>query len=503
MIFFNKETLRDKIYACWVGKNIGGTMGTPYEGTRELLDIQGFATEAGTVLPNDDLDLQLVWLRAMDEVGPENVNEQVLGEYWLEYVGPAWNEYGIGKSNMREGLLPPLSGEVYNDEWKHSNGAWIRTEIWASLFPGMPERAIRYAFYDACVDHGYNEGTYAAIFVAAMESAAYIYNDLNTLLNIGLSKIPADCRISKAVRLVMEEHARGTDWKVVRNMLVEQSADIGWFQAPANVAYVVLGLLYGNCDFKKSMILALNCGDDTDCTGATLGSILGIMYGTAGLPADWRVHIGDAVVTKCNLQGHGNWPATNAELTDYIMTLLPSTTRKPHINPYYSPFHGNTHYAYGTPKGCRPEHAVCIGDKEDFSEITPEDYVGDHFVQDMFNRSHYSFHQAGIYCDVWVELDNKPEIQPLGTVSGSVTVKTLRMSTAKHFRLRWFLPEGWTASGKTNLSAGYPWSEYTENATVEFTITAGEKVEPNNRLVLEVSSVQRPTCVYVPVMLLG
>ena len=166
MIRFSRETLRDKIYACWVGKNIGGTMGTPYEGTKDIQDIQGFVTEPGVVLPNDDLDLQLVWLRAVDEQGIENVNEQVLGEYWVTYIGPSWNEYGKGKSNMREGLVPPLSGEVYNDNWKHSNGAWIRTEIWASLFPGLPERAVRYAFYDACVDHGFNEGSYAAIFVA-------------------------------------------------------------------------------------------------------------------------------------------------------------------------------------------------------------------------------------------------------------------------------------------------------------------------------------------------
>ena len=36
MIGFNYEGLKDRIYACWIGKNIGGTMGTPYEGTREV-----------------------------------------------------------------------------------------------------------------------------------------------------------------------------------------------------------------------------------------------------------------------------------------------------------------------------------------------------------------------------------------------------------------------------------------------------------------------------------
>ena len=70
MITLNRAALRDKIYACWIGKNIGGTMGTPYEGRREINDIQGFVTKPGEVLPNDDLDLQMIWLRVIEEDGP-------------------------------------------------------------------------------------------------------------------------------------------------------------------------------------------------------------------------------------------------------------------------------------------------------------------------------------------------------------------------------------------------------------------------------------------------
>ena len=62
----NRAKYLDKCYACWVGKNIGGTMGTPYEGIRKTHDIEGFSTEPNVVLPNDDLDLQLVWLRAVE-----------------------------------------------------------------------------------------------------------------------------------------------------------------------------------------------------------------------------------------------------------------------------------------------------------------------------------------------------------------------------------------------------------------------------------------------------
>ena len=102
----NKEVIRDKILACWTGKNIGGTMGAPYEGNRDILDVKGFATEKGIALPNDDLDLQLVWLGAIEEYGPYNITPSVLSEYWIRCIPPFWNEYGTGKANIKSGILP-------------------------------------------------------------------------------------------------------------------------------------------------------------------------------------------------------------------------------------------------------------------------------------------------------------------------------------------------------------------------------------------------------------
>ena len=91
MIYLNRETLRDKLYACWIGKNIGGTMGTPYEGAQQLNHITGFNSPKGEPLPNDDLDLQLVWLVTAEKYGMEAINERLLGDQWLHYITPHWN----------------------------------------------------------------------------------------------------------------------------------------------------------------------------------------------------------------------------------------------------------------------------------------------------------------------------------------------------------------------------------------------------------------------------
>ena len=153
----NEAEFRDRVYACWLGKNIGGTLGMPFEGKTDVNNITFYTKiKEGEPAANDDLDLQILWLKAMEE-NNLNVDAYTLGEYWLKYVPVNWNEYGVGKVNMRLGIMPPLSGEYNNAKWKTSNGAWIRSEIWACLAPGNPMLAAQFAWNDACVDHGCTE----------------------------------------------------------------------------------------------------------------------------------------------------------------------------------------------------------------------------------------------------------------------------------------------------------------------------------------------------------
>ncbi len=330
----NFKEYKDKVYACWLGKNMGGTMGAPYEGKREILNVKGFATKKGEALPNDDLDLQLVWLHAVEFEGPRNITSEVLGEYWLSFITGYWNEYGIARRNMEKGVMPPLCGDLQNP-WKHSNGAWIRTEIWATLAPAYPDLAVRFALEDAKVDHGFGEGSYSAAFVAALQSAAFVVSDLRKLIEIGLAKIPSDCRTAKTVKLAIECYDGKKTWLEARNTIQKENADIGdgWFQAPSNIGYVVIGLLYGEGDFKKSMLTALNCGDDTDCTAGTVGAIFGLMYGTSGIPKDWREYIGDDIVTG-TINACLSFPRvkTCSELTEKVASLAPSVLRFNRMN---------------------------------------------------------------------------------------------------------------------------------------------------------------------------
>lgn len=489
----NFNVYKDKVNACWVGKNIGGTMGTPYEGKRELLDIQGFVTKPGEVLPNDDLDLQMVWLYALEHSGPYAINAAVLGEYWLSFITPHWNEYGLGKINMRRGLAAPMSGD-YENNWKDSNGAWIRTEIWASVAPGAPEAAARYAMEDAKVDHGAGEGTYAAAFVGAMQSAAFVLNDIRACIELGLSVIPAESRVAQSVRFVMDAYDQGKTPVDTRNAILKLNADIGdgWFEAPSNVAYVVLGLLFGEGDFKRSMILAINCGDDTDCTGATVGATLGILGGTAAIPNDWREHLGDDIITISIARGDRarRLPNTCQELTDRVVKLAAATLL------------ANESDVELTVTG---ENEI----PEDAQAAMMQNIRDNKKLQSSLRclKPYSLFFECPMY-EAIVNLAAAPDIKPLGECRIHIDFvnKVMEHENAPiNLSLRWILPEGFQVTeGRGALRIAHNSSHSKDHCVgADFVITAGETVQPANRLVLEVVADGRPTILYIPITLLG
>ncbi|MBR2650495.1 MAG: ADP-ribosylglycohydrolase family protein [Clostridia bacterium] len=493
----NFETYCDKVKACWIGKNIGGTMGAPYEGRRQLLDVKGFATSPGEPLPNDDLDLQLVWLMALENVGLKNINAATLGEFWLSYIVPYWNEYGIGKINMQRGLLPPLSGDHDND-WSSSNGAWIRTEIWACTAPALPEVAVKNACEDAKVDHGAGEGTYAAAFVAAMQSCAFVLDDLYQCIEMGLLSIPESSRVAKSVKHVIECYREGKSWQEARNTVLEMNADIGngWFEAPSNVAYAVIGLVYGEGDFKKSMLTAINCGDDTDCTAATVGATLGILGGTASIPTDWSEYIGDKIITVSLLRaGIGvHFPKTCSELTKRVIDVVPAVLSA-HNTEYE--FRGSvwTHTKFGDTS----ENGNVVDElqKRIKKWVVP--------MTHSLRRNLMHFEEKFLSADVVLsEVDIIPgsEVNVEVDVSYNIPYDIRQCAIS----MRWILPEGFTVTGKQNAMIKRRWEAEghgTGHTVLNYTIKAPEAVAPTNRMILEITTPARPTALYASFVLLG
>ena len=310
----------DKVYACWLGKNCGGTLGTPLErayGQEEMFDVWWYPQLKEGGMPNDDLEIQLIWLKALKERGPD-IRARDLAEYWLDCIQYNFDEYGLHKTNLRLGLLPPVSG-YYNNWFKHCMGCPIRSEIWACIAPGRPDIAVRYAYEDAIVDHAGGESVYGEMFNAAVESAAFVIDDRDKLLEIGLSYIPEDSQTALAIRSAIEAYNKGMDWKEARNYVLHECYSPIAQYSPVNLGFQTIGWLYGE-NFGDAICKAVNCGYDTDCTGATLGSILGIMYGTKGIPKEWAAPLSDKITTNASWGG-----ITNLEVPENLDELTRQT----------------------------------------------------------------------------------------------------------------------------------------------------------------------------------
>lgn len=277
------DVYADKVRGCFLGKTVIGTLGAPYEGTKMPMDLVFQEKMIDTMLPNDDLDLQVLWLDTVEKYGPDFTPVQ-LQQAFAENCDYSPGEYAVMRKNYRKGIYPPYSGMFCNDFYREGMGCPIRSEIWACLAPGEPETAAALASRDGILDHS-GESVYAERFFAAMEAEAFFESDFSALIAAGLSVIPETCRFRTLVQDVVAFcKARGEIRAVLADILFRYGHPdcTNLFQ---NMGITLAALLLGETDMIRTGMAALNCGFDTDCTCASAGALLGILHGERKLKA--------------------------------------------------------------------------------------------------------------------------------------------------------------------------------------------------------------------------
>lgn len=501
----NQEEYKDKVLGCWLGKNIGGTVGAPYEWKRQTNEIAFYTQKNmnGEAMPNDDLDIQLLWLCALEERGVV-INAQTLAEYWCTYVTPHWAEYGAAKLNMRSGILPPLSGWNANP-FRHSCGSYIRSEIWACIAPGQPARAAEFAYEDAILDHGNGEGVYAEVFMATLESAAFLISDPRELIKIGLSYIPADCGVAAAVATTLQCIDDGMDWRQTRDEILRlhrgsadwlyvapedeakgfrQSEKGAGYDVPSNIAITLAGLLYGGEDFGAVQCTCVNMGEDTDCTAATAGSVWGIIHGAQKIPQKWIDPIGRGIKTVClNLGELGYFGNQLPKDVDVLTERTIRMARRVWLN-----WQPETPWLDFATLLRKPKTVAEDFRSKDSGRRLYECSRGPRFKFDFFTVS----------CDY---IDG-PMIRQGEPKKLRFTVLNL-YKTHANLAMHWYLPDDWSVSPATDTWA-LLWSGMISNTlTFEFELTAECISKASNRAVLEFTCEGRPTVMLVPITLLS
>ena len=270
----------NRVYGCFLGKCIGGTAGGPAEGRKELLDYPLDEAILHTALPNDDLDLQILWLEVMEEKGIF-FTARDLAQSFYDNVPYGPGEYAYFKKNFGRGIMPPLSGSFNNRFYKNGMGCPIRSEIWACICPGDPERTRHYVEMDGTLDHEY-DSVLAEYFLASAESMAFFRcsdDSISDLVSEVLTYLPADAKITQALARTLQLCKEQRDWKWIRSDIIRRYGHPDCTNLYQNMCFTLLALLYGGGDMRETIRLGCAMGYDTDCICATAASVIGILRG--------------------------------------------------------------------------------------------------------------------------------------------------------------------------------------------------------------------------------
>ena len=327
-----EDELKSKIEGAWYGRIIGCLLGKPIEGCWkehiwEMLEgndnypmkryfLYGSFTDA--------LKEKYPWLSGRcfadkvsympfdDDTNYVVLAQEVIKRYGRDFtpldMAHAWldmqpkNSYctaeRVAFRNFVNGFEPPKSAK-YKNAYREWIGAQIRGDYFGYINPQNPEVAADMAFRDASISHIKN-GIYGEMWASAMIACAFSTDNMEDIIRGGLAEVPSTSRLYECVESVIDCYNSGVSKKDCFAKIYESWNDHDfhhWCHTISNAMIVAASLLYGEGDFSKSICTAVEAGFDTDCNGATVGSILGITNGIDAIGDEWKKPLNDTLET--------------------------------------------------------------------------------------------------------------------------------------------------------------------------------------------------------------
>ncbi len=342
------DTYLDKVQGAWMGKMIGVTFGQPWEFqyqntpigfditdwplsptrmkdyraraanrpehedwdpiTREadnqkVVIVHNFIETSEKEHPsfgapdNDDIYINLLFLYCLRKYGID-VDPVTVAHEWDAKIRQVWHANDAGLKNIRKGILPPDSGNPRYNLHADDIDFQIESDIFGMIAPGMPQVSNRYGERMGHIMN-YGDGVYGGMFISAMYTQAFFAKNIREVVEKGLKAIPAESQYAQLIRDVIRWHDENpNDWLKTWHLVQAKWGEVdhcpdGYKQpfnidAKLNGGYVVMGLLYGNGDWYKTMNYATRAGQDADCNPANAAGILGTLIGAHAIPAEYR-----------------------------------------------------------------------------------------------------------------------------------------------------------------------------------------------------------------------
>jgi len=348
-ISYDDAQLYDRMYGAWLGRCAGCALGKPVEGFMEprgdLASWERIRRYLTAISPDEwpIRDYFPAHSPAEEETGragcplstrekisfmesDDDIRYTVIGQIVMMHKGRDFDTVDVARAwenHLPYGYVCTAETQAYRNlvtrykkglrgageidwTWVAMNenpyrewiGAQIRVDSFAYAAPGDMELAAEFAWRDARLSHVKN-GIYGEMLCGAMIAGAFVYDEPLTIVKAALAEIPETSRLHKDIINTVGICAdHGFDAGEFEAVIKEIHGLLGHYHAVHtnnNAALVVASLLLGQRDLEKVIGIAVMGGWDTDCNGATAGSIAGAMLGGAALPDKWTAPLHDTL----------------------------------------------------------------------------------------------------------------------------------------------------------------------------------------------------------------
>lgn len=325
------QALGDHLLGAWLGRCAGCLLGKPVEGwlsstmwpylkalgryplsdyfrsdapdaimeTYQIPRERAYIDRVPYMVEDDDTNYTMTGLAIMAQCGPRFTPEDV-ALFWLENI-PIFHTFTAERVAYRNltNLIPPPESAAFRNPYREWIGAQIRADFWGYVAVGNPALAAEFAWRDASISHVKN-GIYGEIWVAAMLASAPFLKNPREVITAGLNEIPGKSRLAEAIHEVLRWYDEGIAYDEAIRRIHEKWNEAWshhWCHTISNAQIVAMGLMWGENDFEKSICHAVEACFDTDCNGATVGSIFGMLHGAQALPEKWIGPLNDGLET--------------------------------------------------------------------------------------------------------------------------------------------------------------------------------------------------------------
>ena len=295
------EEYIDKMKAGWIGQMVGVGWGAPtefrYRGTIIPEEkMPKWRPELVNQFRQDDIYVEMTFLRTLELYGLDASTRQA-GIDFANSGYMLWHANRSGRENVRNGIAPPDSGHPQFNGHADDIDYQIEADYAGLISPGLPNSGIRLGEIFGRVMN-YGDGLYGGQFVAGMYSEAFFETNMEKVVRAGLRCIPEGSQYYECIADVLKWWKENpSDWKKTWK-LIEDKYDLdpayrksscgneGGFNIDAKIngAYIVMGMLYGEGDLDKTIIISTRCGQDSDCNPSNAGGVLFTSLGFSNLP---------------------------------------------------------------------------------------------------------------------------------------------------------------------------------------------------------------------------